>query len=74
MFERHVEDCRAIVSSREVVLVVAMAQLCLLAAYVAMKDPVAVVADSVVAIKEIQTHAPVEILHLRTQKKPSNST
>jgi hypothetical protein len=74
MPKRHVEGCRAIVSPREVVLVVEMAQLHLLLAHVAKKDPVALVIEPAVALKEIQTHVPVEILHLKTQKNPSSST
>ncbi len=74
MPERRVEGYRAIVSPREVVLVVGMVQLHLQVAHVAKKDLVAVMADPAVAIKKIQTHALVEILHLETQKKPSSST
>ena len=66
MLERYTKGYCTIVSSREVVLAVEMAQLHLLVAHVAIKDPVAVVADPAVAIKRIQTHALVEILHLDT--------
>lgn len=55
-------------------MVVEMTQLHLVVAHVIVKDPLALEVDSVVATKKIQTHTPVENLHLETKQKPSSLT
>jgi len=67
----HVEDSYTIIALYKVILVVEMAQLHLLAAHVAMENSMAIEVDPAIAIKRIQIHAPIEILHLETQKNPS---
>lgn len=72
--ENLVEDSQTIDAPREVALAVEKAQLPPVDVHVVVQDLMAEEVESATEIMKTPTLAPIEALHLETQKKPSNST